>query len=189
MAVDDIGKRLRQLRKQKKVTLKQLGEGVDLSVGYLSQVERGRSAISINQLAKVADYLDTNVEYFIAEAKQEESIVTRGYERSLLHLDGLSIEYKIVRNLKGKSMMSKLVEIQPGFQTEDHHAHEGEEFLYILEGVLELHVENEIYTLYPQDTAYYDASRVHCWANNTNMMTTVLYVSTPNPFDKMETNM
>lgn len=187
MAKDEIGRKLRQLRIQKNLTLKQMSEGVDLSVGYLSQVERGKSSISINQLAKIAGFLETNIEYFITEEHRTADIVTHNYERSVLHIEnGLSIEYMITQTLKDKTMMPKLVELQPGFHTEPYHAHEGEEFLYVLEGVMELHVGGMSYVLYPNDTAYYESTQEHYWANNTNQMMRAIYVGTPNPFYKME---
>ena len=64
---DDVGKKLKAVRNAKKITLKDLSEKSGLSIGYLSQLERGISSISMNQLNTLAECLDVDVMYFISD--------------------------------------------------------------------------------------------------------------------------
>lgn len=183
-----IGKKLKQIRNSKGMTLKELGDAVGLSVGYLSQLERGKSSIAINQLEKIAECFGVNVRYFVSEDAQTESPVMKSYENDVLYIESeLSIQYRITSNIKDKKMLPKIDVLMPGFTTEGVHCHKGEEFIYILEGVLTFSLDDKTYSLYPGDTAHYSAVKVHSWENNTNKPVKVLVVSVPNPFMKDET--
>lgn len=163
--------------------MKELGDAVGLSVGYLSQLERGKSSISINQLEKIAEYFGVNVRYFVSEDVQNASPVMKSYENVVLYVESeLSIQYRVTHNIKDMNMLPKIDILMPGFTTEGVHFHKGEEFLYILEGVLTFKLDNESYSLYPGDTAHYSAAKVHSWENHTNKPVKVLVVSIPNPF-------
>ena len=180
-----IGEKLKQVRNSKGMTLKELGDASGLSVGYLSQLERGKSSIAINQLGKIAECLGVNMRYFISEELQNESPVMKSYENEALYIESeLSIQYRIINNVNHLSMLPKIDVLMPGFATEVAHCHKGEEFIYILEGVMTFDLDGKTYDLYPGDTAYYNALKVHSWKNNTNKPVKVLMVSTPNPFQQ-----
>ena len=61
----EIGKKIKQKRKEKKYTQSELGEKVNVSTVYISYIENGKEEISLNKLAEIASVLDTNIEYFI----------------------------------------------------------------------------------------------------------------------------
>lgn len=180
-----IGERAKQLRLEKEITLKGLSEKTKLSVGYLSQFERGINTIAIDALAKIADVLEVDLTYFFPDNKKKTAIVLKKHERELLDVIG---ENYIVTGLSSQSdsfqCYPRLIEILPSMKKENLqvYAHEGEEFIYVLEGILTLYHEDQVYHLYPGDTAHYASSSQHNWANDTNMTVKVLCVSTPNPF-------
>lgn len=68
---EQIGAKIKARRLQKGLTLKQLGDLTDLSVGFLSQAERGLTTISLNSLYRLATGLDTDVSFFFGEAEEE----------------------------------------------------------------------------------------------------------------------
>ena len=178
-----IGKKLKEIRTSRKLTLQDVSDLSGLSVGYLSQLERGKSSIAINHLGKLADCLSVDVSYFISEEGRSESPVMKSYENEVLYIESeLSIQYRITNNINNKSMLPKIDILMPGFSTEGVHFHSGEEFIYILEGVLTVELNGKTYSLYPGDTAHYDAHKIHRWENNTNKSVKVLILSTPNPF-------
>lgn len=180
---DDVGKKLKAVRNAKKITLKDLSEKSGLSIGYLSQLERGISSISMNQLNTLAKCLDVDVMYFISDDSKNSIPVMKSFENSVLFIESdLSFQYKITNSFTNKTMLPKIDVIMPGFVTEDIHCHQGEEFLYVLEGILTLDIDGTIYRLYPGDTAHYNALKVHKWRNETNKPVKTLVVSTPNPF-------
>lgn len=76
-----VGGRMRDLRKAKKMTLKQLARKTDLSVGYLSQLEREQAVPSIRALSAIARALGVNVSWFFPDlfhdANPEASVIVR----------------------------------------------------------------------------------------------------------------
>ena len=182
-----IGAKLKQIRNSKGMTLKELGDASGFSTGFLSQLERGKSSIAISHLSKIAECLGVNVRYFMAEEFQSECPVMKSYENEVLYIESeLSIQYRITNNVNNWNMLPKIDVIMPGFHTEGFHSHNGEEFVYVLEGVLILDLDGKSYHLYPGDTAHYGAQKVHSWRNNTNKPVKVLVVTTPNPFIESE---
>ena len=178
-----IGNRIKQIRNSKKMTLKQLAELSGLSIGYLSQVERGKSSIAMNQLSKLADCLEVNIQYFITEDSNNDCPVMKTYENSILFIESeLSLQYRVTSSFHDKEMLPKIDILMPGFDTEPMHNHKGEEFIYILEGVMTFELDGKTFTMYPGDTAHYNAMKIHRWANDTTKPVKVLMVSTPNPF-------
>ena len=68
MAVDYklIGNRIISERTKKKITQEKLAEYLDVSVGYISQLERGITKISLDRLSEISDYLDCSITYFLS---------------------------------------------------------------------------------------------------------------------------
>lgn len=181
---NELGRKLKELRTQRGITLRELGEGVGMSSGYLSQLENGKSSIGINQMAKIADFLDVNMAYFIADQSHKDSTVMKSYEHEIMYIENdLSVEYRISHNVKDKQMLPKMTWLMPGFSTEIAHSHPGEEFIYVIEGVLTFAIDGQQQDLYPGDTAHYSAQSEHKWENNTSKMVKLIAITTPNHFN------
>ena len=176
---DSIGEKLKQVRNAKGMTLKELGDTAGLSAGYLSQLERGKSSIGMSQLGKLANCLGVDVRYFISEEFQSENPVMKSYENVVLYIENeRSFQYRVTNDLHSKDLLPRIDVLLPGFSTEAAHTHGGEEFIYVLEGVMTFGIDGKTYELYPGDTA------VHSWSNNTSKPVRVLLVTTPNSFKK-----
>lgn len=123
--------------------------------------------------------------YFMDQPKSKEKVVLRSYEKEILRIEGGSIiEYLMTNMVTQAEMLPKLVEILPQKEVEESltYSHEGEEFVYVLEGILTLKVENEVYDLYPGDCAHYLSTRAHNWSNQTNKVVKFITINTPNLF-------
>jgi transcriptional regulator with XRE-family HTH domain len=183
----DIGGKVKELRTAKKITLKQLSEQTNLSTGFLSQLERGLTSIATDSLAAIAAALEVELAYFFIKPTRKGQHIVRSYERELLQVEnGSFIHYCLTTRAEEKNMLPRLVELLPVYSQEDisQYSHEGEEFVYVLEGTLTLLINHERYELYPGDTAHYSSSIMHNWTNCTNKVTKLLVVHTPNPFCK-----
>lgn len=180
-----IGEKIRQLRQQNNFTLKELAQQTDLSVGYLSQLERGLTDISTDLLTRVAQSLGVDRSYFFREPRQIHVPLLRSYEREVLRVDpSHSIQYHLSPASGGKALLPRLIELLP-LESEEAvipYAHEGEEFVYVLEGTLTLFIDQGRHELFPGDSAHYASTAEHNWANYTNKTTRILVVSLPNPF-------
>ncbi len=183
-----IGKRAKQLRQEKKITLKELSEKTNLSVGYLSQFERGINTIAIDSLAKIAEVYNVSLSYFFPNKSGENSVVLKSHEQETLDVIG---ENYIVTCLSVDNtdhiLYPRLIEILPTLKTNEAlqtYPHEGEEFIYVLEGILTLLYKDEKHYLYPGDSAHYSSSVPHNWTNSTNKNVKILCISVPNPFNE-----
>jgi transcriptional regulator with XRE-family HTH domain len=102
MAVDFklIGGRIQDMRKGRQITQETLAEKLNYSVGYISNMERGMTKISLNTLSKIADYLDCDV---------SELIQGCSYERST-YLTGEIFELIVKLSTNEKRVMHKVLE-------------------------------------------------------------------------------
>lgn len=187
--INDIGKKIKKLRVRKEMTLKDISEKTDLSIGFLSQFERGLTTIAIDSLQKISEILNVEISYFLTTPNKSKSEILRRHEREITHIeDSKFITYQISSDISDKDMLPRVIEILPGEWDEDivAYQHDGEEFIYVLEGILTLNVNNEIKNLYPGDTAHFKSTNMHNWSNKTNKIVKILSVNTPNHFHLKE---
>ncbi|SHK07508.1 transcriptional regulator, XRE family with cupin sensor [Hathewaya proteolytica DSM 3090] len=182
----DIGSKIKELRTGKKLTLKDLSTQTGLSIGFLSQLERGLTTIAIDSLEKIATVLGVDLSYFFSIPKENKGSVLKSYEKEIFQIvDSKIITYHLSNDMENKLMLPRIFEILPGVDGENitSYQHKGEEFVYVLEGVLTLILDGNRYELYPGDSAHYDSKIVHNWGNCTNKITRILTVNTPNAFN------
>src|SRR5690625_7145470 len=72
--MDDIGKQIKKLRLEREMTLKDVSEKTGLSIGFLSQVERGKSSITLQSISKISDALEVSRSYFFEDEKEPAQI-------------------------------------------------------------------------------------------------------------------
>lgn len=184
MAID-IGGKIKELRVSKNLTLKELSEKVQLSIGFLSQLERGLTNVAVDSLEKIAEALEVDLSYFFSIPKSNNKSILRSYEQEIFQVvNSQFINYHLTNDLENKVMVPRLVQILPSNTEEDvtNYNHEGEEFVYVLEGILTLYLDNEKYELYPGDSIHINSTTPHNWANYTNKLVKLLAVNTPNHF-------
>lgn len=182
---EDIGLKIKQLRTSKNMTLKDLSEKTNLSIGFLSQLERGLTSIATDTLQTIAEVFEVEVSYFFLKPRGKNKPVVRSYEKEVFNIcTSGCIQYNLSNNLKDKEILPRLVEILPNNTEEDiqPYSHEGEEFIYILEGTLTLFLDEKEYELYPGDSVHFSSLQYHNWANYTNKMVKILVATTPNPY-------
>lgn len=181
----DIGKRIKELRTEKNLTLRELGEKTGLSTGFLSQLERGLTTIAVDSLDTIAKVLDVDLSFFFSVSRKGNESILRSYERTILSKNETGfIDYLLSSNLSDKELFPRLIEVLPSHSDEDvevYH-HQGEEFIYVLEGILTLYIDNQKYVLYPGDTSHISSRIGHNWANYSNKVVKVISINTPNRF-------
>lgn len=181
-----IGTKINKLRTDRKLTLKDLSQLTNLSVGFLSQLERGLTTVAIDSLDNISKALGVDINFFFVVNKFNDSIIQKSYEREVIFMDKDNfVQYYLSKNLTNKKLLPRLIVIYPKKDTETvyEYTHEGEEFIYIIEGILTYYYNDEKYELYPGDTAHIDSSSLHNWENNTNKIVQLLMISIPNRFE------
>ncbi len=174
-----IGAHLRQLRSRRRLSLAQVAEEVGISVGFLSALERSQMSGSVGTLRKLARFYKTNILDFF-DASEASSRQVRPAERKVLEAgEGVRMELLAWGNT---IMEPHLFRVAPEAGSGDAYAHEGEEFIYVLRGDLEIKVEDAQYRLKPGDSFYFESATPHRWRNPGRRETWVLWVNTPPTF-------
>ena len=174
-----IGTHLRQLRARRKLSLSQVASAVGISVGFLSALERSQMSGSVGTLRKLARFYKKNILDFF-DATENSSRQVRPTERKVLEAgEGVRMELLAWGNTV---MEPHLFRIAPEAGSGDSYTHEGEEFMYILRGDLEITVEGEKYRLKPGDSFYFESATPHRWKNPGRKETWILWVNTPPTF-------
>jgi transcriptional regulator with XRE-family HTH domain len=185
-----IGSRIKRLRTAKRSTLKQLSEETGLSAGFLSQLERGISNIAIDTLAKIADILGVPLSSFFETSEvKEQSPVMRQFEIIPNEISPQIYQYILSRNQDGFDLLPRIYLLMPFKDTDNQiemYSHEGEEIIYVLEGVLTVYLDGNSYELYPGDSIHYLSTRQHNWINRTNRAVKIFAVNYPNPLKEFE---
>ncbi len=178
----EIGEKINTLRNAQGMTLKELSEKVNLSASFISQAERGLTSITINTLKKIADALDVDLNHFFSPPRSHRPMIVRSYEQEVLRIDESKfIYYSLGSDIANRQLDPLLVTILPGQRPEEVMAaeHPGEEFVYVLEGILTLILDDRQYELYPGDSIHMASSVPHDWVNLTGKLVKILVVSSP----------
>ncbi|MFT6073747.1 MAG: transcriptional regulator with XRE-family HTH domain [Yoonia sp.] len=172
---DGLGSRMRKLRHRMSMTLQQLSVASGVSVGYLSQVERGNATPTLGTLTQIAQALEVDTGYFIRAPRTVDSL-TRDGARPKFALAGSSIEYEqIGAERAGHELTSYIINVPPGYASEVVH-HVGEEIIYILEGEISQMVGEREYLMGAGDSLHYLGTTPHCWSNKTAKTARILWV-------------
>jgi DNA-binding transcriptional MerR regulator/quercetin dioxygenase-like cupin family protein len=174
------GPRLRRLRLKTGHSLSQVAKAVSVSVGFLSALERGHMSASVATLLRLANYYRVNILSLFDAAAASPSRV-RPSERKILET-GPGVRMELLA--WGDAVMEPhLFRIAPGAGSGDSYAHEGEEFLFVLHGSLEIVLEGGEPTLLRAGDSFYFASNMrHRWTNRGKREVSVLWVNTPPTF-------
>ncbi len=181
------GRQLHELRRARGLTLKELSLKTQLSIGLLSQLERGISAPSIRSLQAISQALQVAPVWFFSKRQpvdvpeaEAEMIVRRGQGRLLSFNEHFRKEM-VTSDLAG-ALEGLLVTVESGGASgEKPYNHPGEEMGYVVRGALELWVDETHYHLETGDTFRFASTRPHRFANWGEEEAVVLWVITP-PF-------
>ncbi|MGB9672851.1 MAG: helix-turn-helix domain-containing protein [Anaerolineales bacterium] len=162
----DIGKRLKELRVERKLSMRSLARNSGLSTNALSMIERNITSPSVSSLNKIADALGVPMAAFFQEDMQRQKIVfqknndhvsipfLRGYWKGLggENFEGEVEPFFLYLEVGGGSGKHSMV-------------HSGHEFIYCLEGQIEYEVDGERFILEKGDSLLFGANLKHRWRN------------------------
>ena len=166
-----IGKKIRVLRKNAGLVLQDLSDRTGLSKPLLSQIEKEVVSPPIATLLKISKALSVNIGFFFQDNDPEEKVVlVRRDESKVIDSRYFGREesgyyYEALAYKRSKKYMEPfLVEFKRKKADRlSYFSHEGEEFIYLLEGTLEFRTENEQYVLNPGDSLYFESSIPHAY--------------------------
>ena len=177
-----IGGRIRELRKAHGRTLADVAAEVGISVSYLSQIERDVSRLPIGVLKQIADALGVHMNWFFPGGVQgpedERDLIVRAGNRRRLTFTGLGITEELLSpNLAGPLELL-ISTIEPGADSE-FYAHDGAEAGLMMQGVLQLWVDDRHFELHRGDSFAFSSTSAHRCANHGTTPAKVLWVITP----------
>jgi len=166
-----IGKKIRELRKKGGFVLQDLSDRTGLSKPLLSQIEKETVSPPIATLLKISKALNTNISFFFQDDGSEEKVVVvRKDESKVIDSRYFGREesgyyYEALAFKKPQKYMEPfLVEFKRKRVDQlSYFSHDGEEFIYLLEGTLEFRTENQQYILQPGDSLYFESSIPHAY--------------------------
>ncbi|HKI50949.1 MAG TPA: cupin domain-containing protein [Geothermobacteraceae bacterium] len=167
-----IGKKVRHLRHQRRMTLQDLADATGLSKPLLSQIENDQVIPPLATLLRISKAFKVSIEnFFQEEDSAEKCILVRAGESSRMIQRGLSrggsppyIYHSLAYGKRDRNMEPFLMEFEARSWSEDLLvSHEGQEFLYLLEGEVEFHFGDEVMRIQPGDSVFYDSREPHAF--------------------------
>lgn len=191
-AVDDeqsrklwLGFQIRQLRRGKKLSLKQLSELASLSIAMLSQIEHGKSTPSIRSLRQLSEALGVDPGYFFKGGSPPPAIeigrIFREDSYRMLHV-GTGVTKQLLTPDEGSLLAVVLVTVEPGGSSgSDSYTHKGEDAGYVISGYLDLYIDEHRHVLKAGETFRFKSTLPHRFGNSSDEPAKVLWITTP-PF-------
>jgi len=165
----NLGLKIRRLRQELRLTLQDLSDLSGLSKPLLSQIENDQVIPPIATLLKIAKGLKVGIHYFFEEEEDRRKVVLMRNDqlkfsrrRSGNDSPQSYLYHSLAPGMRHKSMEPFLVAFETGeWDDSQLYSHEGEEFIYLLEGELEFHYGSDVMVLQPGDSIYYNSAEPH----------------------------
>ena len=179
----DIGEKLRTLRLQRNLTQEEMADRCELSKGFISQVERNLASPSIATLTDMLEALGSSLTEFFSERSDEKAVFSQGdmFVKQDEELLRGSITW-LVPDAQKNRMEPILVALGEGGSTQEMPPHEGEEFGFVLQGTLMLHIGDKRYRVRTGDSFCLHPRESHLIRNEGKREARFLWVSTPPNF-------
>ena len=165
-----VGGKIAQIRESRKLSQSELAERSQIAVGLLQQIEEGEILPSLTPLTKIARVLGVRMGTFLDDVEHVGPVLNRkgqikqtvrfagGFQPAKGELDF----HALALDKAGRHMEPFLIDVLPASDKDyEKSSHEGEEFLYVLSGEIELLYGKESYRLAEGDSIYYDSIVAH----------------------------
>ncbi len=177
----EIGSKIKNLRVLKGLTQEELANRAELSKGFISQVERDLTSPSIATLIDILQCLGTNISDFFNDNGDDDQIVfgkNDYFEKTDVELNN-KIQW-IIPNAQKNMMEPILLTLEAGGSTYPDNPHEGEEFGYVLQGSVSLHIGSKTWRVKKGESFYFTPNKSHYITSKSGAV--LLWVSSPPSF-------
>ena len=181
----EIGMRFKNARESHCLSLFDIYLRTDISVELLSQIEEGKVVPPLGAVIKLAKALDLKMGYLISgEEEKAYTIVRRDDREVTARYDSrrekhYGYKYESLAPHKTNRYMEPfLVTLEPSETEEERSTHDGQEFIFVVQGEMEVRLGEEVHILEPGDSIYYDSTVPHlvkCHGKETTKILAVLY--------------
>lgn len=180
----NIGEKIIEYRNQKKLTIKEVAQRAGVTPSMLSQIERGLSNPSINTLKMVAKALDVPLFNFFKENNISQDLVVRKDKRvKLTFPENNNLMYEMLSPTSNGDIQMMSMSLTPNTSTsEELMSHIGEEVAIVLDGKVDLQLEDEVITLEKGDSIKILPHMNHKWTNLYDETSNIIFALTPPSF-------
>ena len=187
------GSRIREMRKRRGLTLKEVAEATGYTIGHISQIERDLKSPSLVALRKIAACLNCSEVWLIMDdselsaksseegKKSKESYLMRKENRIPMKIPEIDVSYSIftpskLPNAQEAQMTGLIVRLKPNIWVTEKMISHGnyDESLLLLKGELELRIDNSTYMIYEGDSFYIPKNCLHNYLNTSNEEATII---------------
>ena len=181
-----VGVTLRSRRRLLDLTLDQVATRAGCSESMLCKIETGKVNPSITLLRRLAQALEVNIAALFDDQTAPDVVHRAGQrprlgEGTLRRGDGVVLEL-LIPHAPGASLQADIHEVAPGGASDGLISHQGEEMGYVLDGIVELSVEDQRWQLGPGDSFHFRSERPHGYRNIGPTSARILWVNTPPTF-------
>ena len=167
-----IGEKIKGLRESKNLSVDEIAERTGLNITQINRIESNEELPSLAPLIKIARTLGVRLGTFLDDQQELGPVICRKQNRE--SDEGISFSnnarttnknmsyYALSQDKSGRHMEPFLIDVMPAQHTDfDCSSHEGEEFIYVMEGMIEVYYGNDVYVLEDGDSIYYDSIVSH----------------------------
>ncbi len=181
--VDEVGKRIKKLREERKISIEELSNLTGFDVPRLKDIEKGKEKPQLGTVMKLSRALDSAVGRLVSGMGTKLYSITRKNERKQISRstsktgkENVYSYMSLAPEVQGRHMEALIVQLEKN-EAKDLSVHNGEEFIFVLEGIANLTIGKDAYDLEPGDSAYYLSTTSHYITAKTDKATilAVLY--------------
>jgi transcriptional regulator with XRE-family HTH domain len=165
--VDDVGQRIRKIREEKGLSLEELSRLTGFDVEFLSSLEKNEAQPQLGTVIKLSKALDSAFGRLVSGVGDKLYSITRKSERRTVSRSTSKTGKKqlytyksLAPEVKGRHMEALIVQLEADPEKEVS-VHEGEEFIFVLDGIVVLEIGDEKFELEPGDSVYYLSTTPH----------------------------
>ena len=176
----ELGHKLRRLRKKSGLGVVEAAKRAKISAGFLSAIELSRANPSVATLQRLTATYGTTVLDFYDVPKRSNHLVRPRDRQAIQTQSGVRIE---LLSIGARQLESQIFRVQPGAGSDGAYSHQGEEFIYMMSGMLEIWLDElECHTLHEGDSFWFESTVGHRWYNPSREETVLIWINTPPTF-------
>lgn len=180
-----IGVKIKELRKSREISLESLAKQTNISSDLMKSIEEGEIVTSLTPLTKIARSLGVRLGTFLDDAPQTGPIIVKkGKSDQVMYFSGAEKQtnlselefYSLGAGKNDRHMEPFIIDVHTNNGEFELSSHEGEEFIYVLEGEIEIKYGQDNYIVTKGDSIYYDSIVPHHLHSHNGKMSKILAV-------------
>lgn len=179
-----IGEKIRSIRKSKNLTIVELSGQINVTSGYISQIERDLISPSLAVLKRLSEALEIPLSALFLEENNQNVITIQQNDRTKVKFGNINVELEfitpILNNEKNNSIEAFLFKLKPKtWVSENTIIHESKVCLYVLSGEIQCHIGSNIYNLLKGDSICVPENNGHMIFNDNEEESEALCIISP----------